>query len=202
MATNKAVSKQPSKLTLMTVFLVVLFWVAIVMSGVRLPYIYTDFSFQFRAYILFPILFGTLCYFMFFYRFKGRKDNAYNLRMKKVSSSKDKAKLIAVLSVGLVFIPAIISWTSIAFPAWVTKLMATEAYLQSFKVSKVNNRGSSGVDLVLLGRDKSEQVTLHLSNSRYREQHWKVGNEICIEGRTSAFGTISDYESKSCNSKK
>lgn len=198
MISNKTTRKQPSKLVLVITFLVAFFWIAVVITGVRLPYIYTEFSFQFRMFILFPILFCVLCYFMFFHHFKGYKVSAYNLKMKEVSSGRDKIKEKLILIVGLVFIPAIISWTSITFPVWITKLVATEPYLQNFNISKIKDRGSSGVELVLLSANTTEQVTLHLSNSRYRKKRWSRDDKICIKGRTSVFGTISDYEARSC----
>ena len=173
-------------------------WAICFITGSRLPYIYTDLAFKLRGLIIFPALFCIFGYFAFVYKRPGAK-SGYDLAMDSLRSSAAKIKSTLLGMLGLFFLTGILSWTSIAFTAWLAELIASTPFSQTYTISKITaNSGpvwSTTFDLTLI-RDKSEIVDLRLNRVRYEEYSWKTGDVICIRGRTSVFGSIVDTTSR------
>lgn len=174
-------------------------WMLIVVTGTRLSYLYTDFSFQIRAFVLFPLLLIALVYFGFIYH-KPNQKTGYKQAMSNLHSRKDRIKTTTWGLLGLILIPATIAWTSIAFPAWAAKLLATEKYEKSYEITDITVRSgavwSTLFDLDLTDPLTKERVVLRLRRSQYDQSHWRSGEHICVQGRASMFGTIIDDVSK------
>lgn len=176
-----------------------MFWAVGAFTGMRLPYLYTEFAFQARAFVLFPLLIGTLAYLALIYRTSKQPETLYMMRMKQFSTKKEKTRATAWALFGLMLIPGTIAWTSIAFPAWAAELFASEPYRHAYQVMEVKARSgpqwSALFELSLEDMSGGEPVTLRLNRRMYDEHRWKRGEMICVKGRASIFGTVIDATS-------
>lgn len=174
-------------------------WTLIIISGTRLSYLYTEFSFQIRAFVLFPLLLIGLAYFCFIYH-KPNQKTGYRQAMSNLRTRKDRIKATAWGLLGLISIPATIAWTSVAFPAWAANLLANERYVKAYEISDITVRSgavwSTLFDLDLMDPSTKESAVLRLRRSQYDQSLWKRGEHICVQGRMSMLGTIIDNVSR------
>lgn len=177
------------------VFGTLMFWAVSAYTGMRLPYIYTEFAFQARAYFLFPLLLGGLAYLVFVYR-RPSQPTGYMQTMNQLKTRKEKIQGTLWGLGGLVLLPSGFAWTSIAFPAWAAELTASEPYRHVYQVVKVKARSgamwSALFDLTLESEKVGEPVVLRLNREMFDQHSWKRGEMICVIGRTSIFGIIID----------
>jgi hypothetical protein len=179
---------------------VIVIWAMSFIFGSRLPYLYTDFAFKVRAFVIFPVLLGTLSYFAFLYKNeRSGWRTGYNIVMKGLPSRREKIKRILLTIVAFPALSAAFSWTFIAFPILAAELTASTLFSQTYTITEIRARGgavwSTLFDLTLV-KDASETVDLRLNRRRYEAHHWKVGDVICVRGRTSIFGSIADTVTK------
>lgn len=199
-------SHHPTRFAVAITFAGLFLWVAIVTTGTRLPYIYTAFATQVRTFVVFPLLLGGLIYRIYFYRRPGQP-SGFEWRMSLLSSRGERLKAGLIGVVGLFLVSGGIAWTSVAFPAWATKLFATDVVVHQYVVHEITRRSgpewSTLFDLELTDARSGESVVLRLPRAQFElNRRWKPGDSICVRGRKSLFGTIVDSTSRderSCN---
>ena len=176
-----------------TVAIVLMIWMMAVITGMRLSYLRTNFSFVIRAYILFPVIFLSLVYFSYIYKGDNFKKTGYELRMSSITDKKVKIQETILGVCGLVLIAGCIAWSSIAFTAWVSQFLADAEYQHIYIIEGVSYEGgalwSGSLDLRL--RDPQEKRTdsfLRINRSDYSELNWRVGESVCLVGYSSYFG--------------
>jgi hypothetical protein len=184
-------SKGLSGLTIFTVFLFLTLWMTIIWSGMRLTYIYTEWSVNFRIFVIFPSVMTLFVYILFFYRFRTFKESTFKLHTKKLKDKnkieQEKCKLIFA---SFVF-SAFLSYTSVAYTAWLTRIFATETISIVYLVDDVEGVGSRGMGISMRSK-KKETGSVIIRRWQYREDKLKVGDFICIRGRQSVFGLYAD----------
>lgn len=167
-------------------------WIVVVITGFRLSYVYTPFSFKIRFYVLLPLFLLWLVYFGFI-RAKAR---GYLGKLLRIRDVKERVSALGWLFLGVLLIPWGVAWTSVAFSAWIAHLYAAEPYQKIVTVSNVKGRGgakwSKSFDLYVVD-SKGGEVILRLNRAHYEEHRWRGGEKMCMVGRTSLFGTIVDH---------
>lgn len=170
-------------------------WGSIISTGTRLPYLYTEFAFQVRAFFIFPVLLIALIYISFIRR-NGNQQTGYMSSMSTLPHWKDKIKATAWGLSGMILISGGCAWSSVAFSAWAAKLLATVPYEGAYRVESIATRSGAAwstlFDLHLIDVKLEEKATLRLGRSQWENRHWKAGECIFIRGRTSVFGVIID----------
>lgn len=191
--------KYANKISVWLIFGFLALWFLVILTGIRLPYIYTEFAFRIRAYFLFPLLFGTIGYFAFIYR-RANGSTGYMQAINRLPTRSEKVKQTLWGLFGWVLISSGIVWTSVGITAWATHIFSQKHYTNSFQITKIKARSGTGwsriFDLGLIDKTTDEKVTLRLNRARFEQNHWKVGEEICVKGRKSIFGTIIDFEDR------
>ena len=174
-------------------FFAVLFWAVIVVTGIRLPLLRTEFSFTIRAFVLFPALLLILWYALFRHRWRAMPDSLYRMRIKKTAEHSERIKAMLMTIASALFVAGGLSWTSIAFTGWATELLASNHYSRVYRIDDITYKSgakwSALFDLHLIDSHGSE-VTLLLNRADYEQNHWKSDEKICVIGRTWGLGTI------------
>jgi hypothetical protein len=177
-----------------------LFWATIVVTGTRLPLLHTEASFLIRIFVIFPVLLITLWYVLFVYRWRTMPESLYRMRMKHLSTKKEKVTAMLKTTFAALFMMGGLSWTSIAFPAWATELFASGPFSHVYQITDITYQSGAKwttlFDLHLMDPDGSE-ATLLLNRWDYDQNHWKASEKICVVGRTWAFGTIATETTRS-----
>ena len=120
--------------------------------------------------------------------------------MNQLPTKGKKFKVTLWIIFGIILIPGGIAWTSAAISAWAANIIATESFAQTYQVTDITVRSgpvwSRLYDLDLVNITKQEKkVILRLGRSQWEHHEWKSGDRICVQGRTSLFGTIVDITS-------
>lgn len=180
-------------------FSVTALWMLVVLTGMRLPLLRTTIVDGIRVFVLFPLLLGIIIYLVMIRRWPNQPDTLYRMRMKQISTKKEKTKGVALTVFGFLFMTGSLAWTSIAFPAWATMLFASERYMHVYHIDDIHTRSgaqwSTLFDLAMTDAI-GEKAALILSRSRYEKNRWRSGEDICLMGRTWMFGTIIDDSSR------
>jgi hypothetical protein len=178
-------------------------WGLTVATGMRLPFIYTQFTFQSRAFIVFPLLLAICIYCAFIYR-NGNQPSGYKQAMNRLPDRKSKLKETAWGVAGFLLLTGGFAWTSVSFPAWAANLLATTAFERTYQINDITTRSGpvwrTLFELKLSDTKTGEEVELPLTRRRYETHHWKIGESICVKGRTSIFGAIADGETRDVES--
>lgn len=169
-------------------------WMVLLYTGLNLPYIYTKFALQLRMYFILPFL-VTVLLVLRSAGISGERRTSAKKEQPRFGGSalrnKEAIKEFFVLILAAFFF----SWSSVAFSAWTAKLFATETFTREFQITKIGTHAKrSSNSLALVDQRNGEHVDLVLRTERYRDGRWKVGDTICVKGRTSIFGSISDGE--------
>ena len=173
---------------------VIAIWALGFITALRLPYLYTDLAFKIRAYVVFPVLICVYCYFAFIYKSsKAGGKTGFRWVMDQITSGRERAKRILITIVGVPTLAAMLSWSFIEFPIWAAEITASTPFAQAYSVTEIRQQGGSlwrAVYMLTLIPENGESVDLQLDSWRYHQHPWKVGDVICVRGRTSMFGTI------------
>jgi hypothetical protein len=164
-------------------------WILVLSIGRHLPYLITPWSSWFRTLVVFPVLFVPLVWFLFVLRWKETGLTGYQMRMRELRSRRDRLFQRMAAGFGVVLLPAGLAWTSINFAACAAQLFATAPFAASFVVVD-STAVSSGWSLELSDRQRGETVSLYLDPDRAATFH--VKDAVCVRGRSSAFGRITD----------
>ncbi len=167
-------------------------WVLVITTGMRQTYLYTESSFYLRI-IISLLLFGLYCYFVFIHRFSGHKNTSYKRVVNGIDGRLDKIKKVTPMLFGAIFLVGGVSWTSIGISAWAANLFSATPYMQCFQINKVKSRGTLGYDLKMSQQRNGNSLSMRLSRPNYTIYRLEPGDEVCVEGRTSLFGTIIDH---------
>lgn len=170
-------------------------WAWVISTGMRLPYLRTDFGFQVRAYLVFPLIVSGYFYWGFIYKKAGSRLTGYQQAMKRISKD-DRVKVTLWIIPSAFIFSGFIAWTSIAFPAWATMLLANESVAKKYEVADITTEGgpmwSTRFDLQLTDIESQEVVSLLLTKARYEQHKWKRSEMLCALGRRAVFGTVID----------
>lgn len=194
-STRRHTSKYAVWLTYAGVAITVV-WAFGVLTGTRLPYLRTEFSFNLRLFIFFSLL-GLVIYLLFVHRRSSQKISAYAMSIRHLTTSERIKEDVGALF-GALLVFGTIAWTSVAFPAWATQLFASEHQDLVYQVEKITERSGpvwrTVFDLTLVDPASGETVVLRLTRSRFERWRWKPGDCIFLTGRTWIFGTIIERE--------
>lgn len=175
-------------------FAAVALWAIAYITGSRLPYFYTEFGFAVRAYVFFPFFLAAYSYVAFIYKKEGG-ETGYRKVIKRMPRTGSVIFTFIVVA-GMVLIFGSLAGSLAVFSAWATELTAATRFSQTYKVSAINAFGgpvwSTKFDLTLIPEGGTGAVDLRLTRSRYNKHRWEAGDIICVEGRTSIFGSIAD----------
>jgi hypothetical protein len=165
-------------------------------SGLRVPYVYTSSSQLLRG-ALFFVLLSLLIYFSFLYRKRGKR-TFFQAGLATLDRS-TRLKLVAGVVGAQVIFAATAAWMSIGFPAWAAQLFATRPYAEVFEVRDVSGHGRiwSRTFDIAVSDVKQQVVCIRLPRWLYEPgRPWRPGDNFCVKGRTSMFGTAIDSISK------
>src|SRR6266853_720697 len=168
---------------------VVLLWFVIYESSRRLPYLYTSFAFNIRAFVIFPVLTTLISWFLFIRKWREGGKTGYQMAMEKLEKRRERIKQTLLSLVGLILVSSTLAWTSIAFSVWATALIASAPFAQRYRVGDIR-AVSSFYDVSLTGLSGNQEVALRLTPERMQQRNWATGEIVCVCGRSSIFGTI------------
>jgi hypothetical protein len=173
------------------VFAVAAAWMLAVVTGRRLPYLETVFSQQLRGVVIFPGLLALLSWFAFVHRWAEYEQTGYTMVMASIASRSARLKQIGLAVAGALLISAMVAWSSVAFPAWGTQLLAQKPLVMKARVLEIKH-ASGGYTFQIWDPVSAEEGSLFVSWSTYDRKPWREGDEICLQGRTWPFGTVID----------
>jgi hypothetical protein len=168
------------------------------LSADRLGYLMTEFSFNVRAYVIFPFLILPTYGYMFFLKLDpkwdadGKRLTSHEVNLKRFKSRASRAKMWAGYLVGIPLILGFLAWLTIGIPAYLAKLVAREPFAHEFLYTPgaFIAKGFKFTD-ALTGEQASVQPTVHLySNFPEDLSSRSAAKMVCLRGRTSVFGTI------------
>lgn len=157
----------------------------------RLPYLYTPFAFNIRAYLVAPAILVVMVWFTLIHTWGESGKTGYRMAMDGLPSRKERIKQTLLGSLGLVAVPAGLAWTLIAFPILAAYLSASQPYAEVFRADYLKAYGNR-YDLWMTHPATGEEVALRQSREQVSEQRrgWNPGDLVCARGRTSVFGTL------------
>jgi hypothetical protein len=173
------------------VIVVVAAWMVAVVTGRRLPYLETVFSQQLRGLVIFPGLLALLGWFAFVHKWAEYEQTGYRVAMASIASRSARLKQIGLAVAGALLISAMVAWSSVAFPAWSTQLLAQKPVAMKARVLEIKH-ASGGYTFQVWDQVRAEESSLFVSWSAYDRKPWREGDEICLQGRTWPFGTVID----------
>jgi len=167
-------------------------WLVVLDTGMDLPYLRTAFAWNVRFYVMCPLLIAMLVYLCFIRDQNGRTGIQWALS--KLPGRWQRLHLILVAVAGLFIVAGGLSWSSIAYPAWITRLCAEQSFVKSYEITSMTSypntfRGRTYV-LSLVDEKAAEVVELPLSDALVDDQTFTGKKWLCARGRTSMFGTI------------
>lgn len=171
--------------------------------GLRVAYFYTPLAFEIRAFVIFPILVIPPLYFLFLYKknIRGKEQTVWRVYLENLASKGQKQNIYSIVLglVALSLFSGIIAWSSIFIAACVAELAAHLPFSQTYTITEITTRRMRPrvFDLSLAKNSTEIDGTiLRLTRQRYEEHYWKVGDVICVHGRTSIFGSVADTLTK------
>lgn len=171
-------------------------YLSLVIIGLRLPYIRSDFSEEFRAFWLFPA-FVLIILLLGLGRGSSGEPRRMLAPLRRAKSWKDKIVVVGATLSGIVFMPAALAWTSIAFPALATSVFAQQPFARNFSLLAVRR------DRVWLNlRLKGSRGPVNLRIRDTNVDTIGAAQEVCVIGREWPLGAIADrvsIETASCD---
>jgi hypothetical protein len=170
-------------------------------SGCWLPYLLTAYHRTLQYYVLSPLLMAGFLYMFIFYKWPPGK-TGFETARQLYPDKRGKIRFGFLLMMGTL----LFGWMaardiSIGVPAWVAYYTASEPIMQVYQIQVVTERGGPGFtgrfDLGLSDPVSGDEVVLPVKRTDYPETMyarpiWRVGDTLCVRGRTSFFGTIID----------
>ena len=197
-----------SSATIAAVVAGVFFTLKFVVDGSKLPYVYTDFSRAARFYILLPAFIGIFVYIIFFFRGQKGK-SAYLLILEKYQDREERIRMILSCILGILLFSIGFATYSIGVSARITDHTASDPFMHVYKIQTITERGGTPgfipwIELDLSDPASGEVVMLPLNRTDYADtMHGslvlRVGETICVRGRTSIFGTIIDTTTRNAD---
>lgn len=157
----------------------------------RLPYLYTPFAFNVRAYLVAPAIMSVMVWFTLIHKWEESGKTGYRMALDALPILREKIKLSFGGLAGLVLITAGLAWTFIAFPILAAYLLAFQPYAEVYRVDRLE-AVSIRYDVWMTNPDTGEEVALRQSAEQVSKQRrdWNPGDMVCARGRTSVFGTL------------
>ena|SRR5882672_8353012 len=117
------------------------------------------------------------------------------MALQKLPTRRQRMRQLAVGLAGLVFLPAVIAWTSVAFPAWAANMTASMPFNEVYRV--VDIKGVSNFhEVELTSASTTTDVAVWVKTKALAKRDWNTGDTVCLRGRSSTFGTIIESISK------
>lgn len=183
----------------MKALLLVIFFIVVVDYGLDASYVRSESSVGLRLFFVFPILVFIFCFV-----------NARGGRLEFGLSAlrTGAARLSGVIQCGerkaviLALICAagasgLISWVSIAFPAVVVELFASQSYYEIDKVvaiaSQPRRKGYAYYDVTVFSINHNESIKFYYRDVSDKISSINIGDTICVMGRSlGVFGAVVD----------
>jgi len=166
-------------------------WGAVVSLGRKLPYIDGQFTGNIRDWGIFIVLYAGLMYLLYVNKVAKSGRNAMMTYLASLPARKSRIGTAIAVNMAAILISAGIAFTSMAFPASATYLLASEPYTGKYTVLATKGWSNNMIQLQiedLNGRRSS------LSVRRREYVAWKQGapHTLCVEGRSWILGIIVD----------
>jgi hypothetical protein len=191
--------KSQSRLFAVGLSLVVV-WALLFEVGRRLPFLYTESALQVRALVVFPLLLIAMTWLAFIHRWRSTNQTGYRMAMAGYAASGPRLRASVLMMVGLVFVSAVLAWTSIIVPIWFTRWLVAERTSLEFSVVAVESGGRFREVRLRDMRDGSE-ASLPLTGG-FATSPIRRGELICAEVKQSYAGTLVEkMQSGSCGSR-
>lgn len=122
-------------------------WGAVVSLGRKLPYIDGQFTGNIRDWGIFIVLYAGLMYLLYVNKVAKSGRNAMRTYLASLPARKSRIGTAIAVNMGAILVPAGIAFTSIAFPANATYLLASEPYTGEYTVLAVEGWSNNMIRL-------------------------------------------------------